>query len=380
MGGIGVSQPQYRFLNNQNPALLVYNTITVFEAGMVGDSRTIKSDSISEKNFGGNLNYLATAFPIKPTKWTASIGLMPFTSVDYAVAYLDQARDNDGIVRDTLIARETGSGGLSQFYFSNGVRLTKELAIGVKAAYIFGPIETIYTNRTTDPEQTIPYLINITEKTRVNDFLLSTGVSYSKDSLGARNDYTLSFGATYSLESKFKASKRTEISRTNLAGGVEESDTLALRKGSLLMPGALTVGLSLSKGYRWTIATEFSYQDWSRFKSISTDDEGLGESYRAALGGEFTPDIFSGENYLKRVTYRAGVSYERMPYIVNGNPVNDFGINFGFSLPAGRSSLDLALKVGKRGNKKENVIEESYLKMYFGITFNDQWFVRRKFD
>jgi len=49
-------------------------------------------------------------------------------------------------------------------------------------------------------------------------------------------------------------------------------------------------------------------------------------------------------------------------------------------LPAGRSSMDLALKVGQRENKAENILEESYFKLYFGITFNDQWFIKRKFD
>jgi hypothetical protein len=106
----------------------------------------------------------------------------------------------------------------------------------------------------------------------------------------------------------------------------------------------------------------------------------LEESWRMALGGEITPDQFAAENYLKRVTYRAGVSMEQNPFLANGQPVKDIGINFGFSLPAGRSSLDVAFKYGKRGNKSENILEENYLKIYFGITFNDQWFIKRKFD
>jgi hypothetical protein len=71
---------------------------------------------------------------------------------------------------------------------------------------------------------------------------------------------------------------------------------------------------------------------------------------------------------------------DKNPFLVNGFPVKDLGINFGFSLPAGRSSLDLAFKYGKRGNKSENILEETYFKIYFGITFNDQWFIKRKFD
>jgi hypothetical protein len=65
---------------------------------------------------------------------------------------------------------------------------------------------------------------------------------------------------------------------------------------------------------------------------------------------------------------------------VNNSQLKDFGINFGFSVPAGRSSLDLAFKVGKRGDKAQNILEESYFRVYFGMSFNDTWFIRRKFD
>src|SRR5688572_32980689 len=65
MGGIGVSQPQYWSINNQNPALLVFNYYTTFQAGMLVESRTLKSDSIKQKSANGNLNYLVIAFPVK---------------------------------------------------------------------------------------------------------------------------------------------------------------------------------------------------------------------------------------------------------------------------------------------------------------------------
>lgn len=99
------------------------------------------------------------------------------------------------------------------------------------------------------------------------------------------------------------------------------------------------------------------------------------------MGGEIIPDPFDTENYLKRMTYRAGVSMEENPFLANGNLVKDIGINFGFTLPAGRyNSVDVAFKYGKRGDKAENILEENYFKIYFGITFNDQWFIKRRFD
>jgi hypothetical protein len=40
----------------------------------------------------------------------------------------------------------------------------------------------------------------------------------------------------------------------------------------------------------------------------------------------------------------------------------------------------MAFSVGKRGNQAENILEESYYKVYFGITLNDQWFIKPKYD
>jgi hypothetical protein len=146
------------------------------------------------------------------------------------------------------------------------------------------------------------------------------------------------------------------------------------------MPSSFTVGISYGKGARWMIGTEFFYQDWSSFKSVNEDDEGLGEAWRISLGGEYTANPNTVENYLNRITFRAGLNLERYPFFANNKPVNDFGINFGMSLPAGRSSVDIGFKYGKRGNKNDNILEESYFKIFFGLTFNDQWFIKRKFD
>lgn len=377
MAGVGVSQPQYWFVNNQNPALLIYNNLTVFQAGMLVESRTIKGDTISEKNVGGNMNYLVTAFPIKPTKWTTSLGLMPYTTVKYQMQY-ESGIDNSTEKVDVI---EEGSGGLTQLYWSNGVRVYKDLALGLKASYIFSSIINTYQNRLQNSTQPLNYFAGVQERTYVKDFTFTAGVSYSKDSLFAQKKYRLSVGAVYNFSADLNTRQRNILYRT-LTGVIDDDpnrDTLYTTKGSIYIPPALTAGISLSRGSKWTIGTEFSYQDWSTFRSVSQDDEGLGEAWRVALGGEITPDVLS-ESVIKRTTYRLGASMEQYPFMANNNTVKDAGINFGLSLPAGRSSLDLAFKLGRRGNKADNILEETYFKVYFGITFNDQWFIKRKFD
>ncbi|MEJ0054862.1 MAG: hypothetical protein WDN75_03945 [Bacteroidota bacterium] len=39
MGGTGISNPSYYFVNNMNPALLPYNVRTMFQAGIIGEQR-----------------------------------------------------------------------------------------------------------------------------------------------------------------------------------------------------------------------------------------------------------------------------------------------------------------------------------------------------
>lgn len=377
-GGIGVSHPQYWHLNNQNPALLVFNPLTVFEIGTIYESRTLKGDTINEKNDGGNLSYLAVAFPIKINRWTTSAGLMPYTHLSYNLRYTQEVKNQFGQVVDTVATLQSATGGLTQLYWSNGVRVAKYMSVGLKATYIFGPLDNVYSN-VLDKGAT-PYVINVEEKTNVNGFNFGLGFSYSQDSLGRRNDSRFSVGAVYTFGKDLKAKLNRQTIRTTLSEDTLERYSLSVVNGKLHLPASFTAGVSYSKGAKWMLGTEFFFQDWKSFKSVNKDDEGLGQSWRFSFGGEYTIDPNTVDNYLKRITFRAGLNLERYPFLANNKPVNDFGINFGFTLPAGRSNVNLAFKYGKRGNKNENILEESYFKIFFGLTFNDQWFIKRKFD
>ncbi len=379
MAGVGVSQPQYFYINNQNPALLIYNSVnTAFQAGIVMERRTVSADTLSETSQGGNMNYLVTAFPIKPGRWTTSVGLMPYTTVNYVLHYTDNVVDRPEEVRIT----EEGDGGLTQLYWSNGVRITRELAVGLKASYIFSSIIKSHRNQLVNSPEPMNYVAGIEEKAYVRDFTFGTGISFSKDSLFSRNRHRLSFGAVYNFGTDLRTRKTDRIFRTNSIGDTTDVSVLpSSTRGSFSVPASLTVGVSLSRGLDWSIGTEFTYQDWADFRDVNGANDALQPSWRVAVGGELTPDMFAAENYLKRITYRAGVSLEENPFLANGNPVRDLGINFGFSLPAGRdNSIDLGFEYGKRGDKSENILEENYFKIYFGISFNDRWFIKRRYD
>jgi len=378
MGGIGVSQPQFWFVNNQNPALLAFNYYTVFQAGALLESRTVRGDTTNRQSVNGNMNYLVTAFPVKAGKWSTAIGLMPFTNKNYRLEYYDVIANTTPV--DSVFIVEQGSGGLSQLYWSNGVRIHDNWSVGIKASYLFGSVYNDYTNTLVSVSQPVIYTIAVNDQTYVKDFQFTGGLSFSQDSIGKKDEYRISAGLTYAMTTKLKATRTTIFQRRNLGGAPITSDTLVSNFGDIKIPSVLTAGVSISKGSKWSTGIEFTLQDWSQFENIEIEvNQEFSKSWRFAAGGEFTPDLIA-ENIFKRITYRGGLFYEKSPFLVNNNDLLDFGINFGLSVPAGRSSVDLAFSTGKRGDRSKNVLEETYFKVYFGLTFNDQWFIRRKFD
>ncbi len=379
MGGLGLSNPSPWYINNQNPALLVFNYVTSVQAGLLLEKRTINDGSSSLKNTNGNLNYITMAFPVKPGKWTTSIGLMPYSSVNYKLSSLQSVNSNTS---STVLSQETGSGGINQLYWSNGVLLHKNISVGVKATYLFSSIIKEEINLLNKGDnQIVTFYPSIYERNYVKDFALSGGFSYHKDSLFKKN-YRLSVGVVYDAKSTLNTRNTLRIERRSFTGEIVDSTTIINNVPStIVLPQSYGAGISFGRVNHWVAGADVTFLDYAQFRGFNGNNPSTTMGLRSAIGLEIIPDPTSIGSYLKRMTYRTGVSYDRYPYLVNGNEVKDFGVNFGISLPVGQlSTIDLALKVGKRGNLTENTIDENYFKLYFGMTFNDRWFIKRKFD
>lgn len=376
MAGLGISNPEYWHLNNVNPALLVFNTITVFEAGFIGEQRTAKGVSTSEKAGSGNLNYLAMGFPIKRNKWGMSVGLMPYSSVNYQINYQDAIVNS----AESVNVVESGSGGINQLYWSNGVRLHPNLSVGFKGTYYFSAIVNQFASTLSESSQLVQYATNIYDRQSFNGFGFSGGASFHMDSIGSK-DYRINVGLVYDFNADISTKFYERLERRNVSGIIDSTTIVNNIPGTTTLPQSVGAGISFGKELQWLVGADFTYMDYSTFRDFGGSSAGGKSGWQFSLGGKITPDAGSLSNYLKRMTYQTGISLSEAPYLINGNALKDFGINFGLTLPVSRiSSLDLAIKVGKRGDLQTNTIEENYFKLYFGVTFNDQWFIKRRFD
>lgn len=383
MGGAGIGNSHYQYLNNMNPAMLSRNTFyTTFEAGLSLESRRLNTTDNQHKTGSGGLDYLSLAFPLLYEKWALNLGLAPYSTVSYDMV---TTRPIEGISDASSTYTFSGSGGTTQAYAATGFTVFKGLSAGFKASYIFGAIKEEITNTLiTEPGPGTTFPTFYESRTTFSDVLLTGGLGY-RYKLPKTKDRFVMAGFTYDLAADLNAERVRKFRRivpSGLAGSLPAiDDTVA---GTYFLPARIGTGISYEKLYNYTIAADFVMQDWEQYQSFEgASDSGLGKSYRMALGGEWTPDFSSAKigTYYKRMTYRMGLQYEQTPFVVGGNSVKDFGINFGVTLPVGNASgIHTNFLFGQRGEMDNELIRERYFRLSLGVTFNDRWFTKVKYD
>ncbi len=375
MGGIGVGTGSGLNINYANPAMLYKNTLASFDVAFSFERTTQRRNDESATINQGGINYGVFAFPVIANRWSASLGVMPYSTVGYR-----QEEDLvDGTNNPASRRIRGGSGGLNLVSFSHGVRLYKNLAVGVRLGYLFGGItETRSILLTGTSGLTSVY----EDQLYYSDVLIEPSI-YFGQKIGQRT--SLNLGVVYQPATQVRATKNVTFTsqvpgaRTPVPGQAIVTDSQRVVR----LPQKLSVGLSIDQYLKYTIGVDVSYQAWEEFESFDTDagNEGMQNSFGLAAGGQFIPNASSVNSYLARVAYRLGGHYRNLPFAVSGQQITEFGIDFGLSLPVSNlSSINLAFEIGNRGTTEQGLIRENYARATLGVTFNDRWFVRRKFD
>jgi hypothetical protein len=382
MGGLGISNGKPWVLNNINPALLPMNNFTTFDVGLYTERRTLStSDDPSQNNTNGGLRHLTIAFPLKNLKWSMAVGLMPYSNVSYNMTSSSPVVNKEAAEASY---QYKGDGGLNQVFISSGWQLVpKILSIGARAGYAFGSIEdeTIINIEETvfrDENDTVGISKSFEptrfyRSSRYSDLLFEAG-------LNVRKEFSKSIEANLGFVYEFGANLNTSRDELVEIYDTQNPDTptdevLTNVDGITYLPPKYGVGLSITKAFKWTFGIDYYTRDWSQFKSDFGTQGQMVANQKIIVGGEFTPDFFSVQNYFKRVTYQFGVNYEQTPIKINNTHIDDFGINFGVSLPVGNASIfNLGFKYGQLGTTSDGLIKEDYFRLNLGMTFNDRSF------
>lgn len=390
MGGVGIAHGSVWYINAINPALLTLNTLSGFDVGFNTEIRSLSDGTASQTNVSGNLNYLVFAFPVISGKWSMALGMNPYSSVNYDFRSISLV---SGSTTTEVEESYLGKGGLNQYYLSSGFNIYKGFSFGFKASLLTGSVnrdESIALGGYEIVEDEIVrafYVTGLTQNDYTIDYGLNLGLSYRLP-IGEKNGFT--FAAIYELKNNLSTERLQRLEHRTYNNEhvlLYPVDTLRNNtiynnlKGSVVIPAKWGVGLAYHKSTNFSVEADFTTQDWTQYENFEGSSENLQRSWFAALGTEYTPDPVSTKNYLSRITYRGGFNYERSPFYYNGTHINEFGINFGASFPVSRlSNLNLAFKYGRRGTTNNGLLLEEFYRISFGVTFNDKWFNKRKFD
>jgi long-subunit fatty acid transport protein len=153
-------------------------------------------------------------------------------------------------------------------------------------------------------------------------------------------------------------------------------------RGKIKLPLMYSLGAQLMGNDKWSVGVDFSAAQWNQYRNFGAADSVANQTYRISLGGEYTPNPSSLYNYLQRVTYRLGGYYGTDYVSLRGTTLSYYALTFGASLPFRRSPdrIHTAIEIGKRGTENNGLIKENFFKFSLGISLNDKWFIKRKYD
>ena len=374
MGDAGVSSANPLYINSLNPALLARNRYTMFDVGVIGQYKGLQDTKQNQRDFGGNLGYLALAFPVAP-KWSAGISLKPYSFVNYQQN--SYSRIGNSIYEAQYVY--SGKGGLNQINFTNGFQVTKNLNLGIEGTYLFGNFNRSVTSqlRIGDGRD---YIVSRDDRLNFSNANLKLGAAWKQKLKG---DHYLNFGATYNLQSSVAATRNTTIEvLSSSSSPVTNPDTITQADLKVALPATFRAGISYELQYRLMVSADYERQNWSEYVGVSGTNDNMRNSQSYHIGFEYWPK-YNSTKYWDLVLYRAGFSYRQTPLVIGTKPVDDMNVSFGMSLPVGRGLVNLinfSFVLGQRGSVSTQTFRERYGRVVVGFSLKDEWFRKFKVD
>lgn len=356
-------------VNTENPASYSYLTLTTYEAGASGNTRTVLGSTDKYKTGSANLAYMDIGIPLGKYAGMA-IGLKPVTRVYY---YLTDTSMVDSFGK--AVKSYQGDGSLNQGFIGFAGKY-KGLSLGFNFGYVFGTTITINSLEPTDESNKV-LSSQFYTRTKTGGVYWNLGAMYQHD---LNDKLFLRGGATLTLSQQLNASRdKYWISYLYQA---DTALSLTDVKGKIQMPMSYSAGLQLVGNNKWSTSINYAATNWSNYTNYGTTDSLAATSYKLSVGAEYTPDAASIDNYLQKVTYRIGGYYGKDPVMLRGTQLDYYAVTAGCTLPFRKniSRVHMSLEVGSRGTKANGLVRENFVRFGVGLSLNDKWFIKRKYD
>jgi hypothetical protein len=372
--GATINDRSTNYINPSNPASFSNFSLTTYEVGLFSQSVTYSDlNSSSVENFA-QFSHLAIGFPVG-NRWGVAFGIKPLSVVGYDYSITETV--NSQLVSNTY----KGSGGINEIFAGTAVELNSKLSIGINFRYLFGSIDD--ERRVVYPNAISNGFFNTLDRrqTQISDIKVDLGLQYQRD-IGNKSQIVA--GLFISPFDNIDGEVSRIVRSYQGISGIEQfKDTIVTSFGEKVeVPIFSTYGAGLAyerKG-KWLVGVDVSLRNWN---DVSNEDiSQLKNGYLVNVGFEKFTNQRSFGSYLKQLGYRAGFNYNSSLLNIDGVDIEQFGISFGLALPLSKSfsTLNFGIEFGQRGTTTNNLTKEEYINFQFGVTINDKWFIKRKFD
>lgn len=369
-------------VNSMNPASYsaVDSLTMIIDVGASGQITNFSENGTKKNAHNANFEYLVGAFRLMPDLGL-SFGILPYTNVGYNYYQTSAVGTSSTTVTQTY----SGSGGLHQAYLGLGWNVFNSFSVGANFSYLWGTYSKSVVVSYTD---SYANTVSKTYGADIASYKLDFGAQWER---AITPEDILTIGATVGIGHKLGADAELNITNKNTQTSVS-TDSSFIVSNALSIPMTYGLGLAWKHGKKWTVGVDYSLQKWGSLEFPESDDvmqkyvmkSGLlKDRSKLTVGGEWIPNVAS-RNLLNRIRYRFGASYATSYYKVNGvDGPKEMSISAGFGIPItnaynNRSVLNISGQWAR--SAATGLITENTFRINIGITFNEAWFMKWKFN
>ena len=376
MNGVGLGFHEHNQVNYLNPASYasIDSLSFILDAGISGQITNFEENGVKKNAKNANFEYAVAGFRVAK-HLGVSFGVIPFTNVGYN--YISSGKVGDNFSDATFSNTYNGEGGIHQAYLGAGWMPIKGLAVGANFSYVWGDyskyVSNVYSNSNYNT-------LTRTYSTQVNSYKIDLGLQYTARL--SKKDWA-TIGVTFSPGHSLGASADMNIISNNSQTGAADTASFSIGK-AFKLPNMYGVGLMWNHANQWKVGLDYTLQKWGDLEYPDFDGEnytlqkGLySDRSKVNLGVQYCYGEYN-RSFLKRVRYRAGVSYATSYFKVNGfDGPKEISVSAGFGIPImntynRRSFLNISGQWVKSSAK--DLIKENSFRLNIGFTFNEEWF------
>lgn len=367
MGSTSVAMSSPYYINASNPAALMTLEERMMNFDLANRGRSAKfmyptTDTFTATTKDFSVRRITLAF--KPNKkWAFSIGLKPYSTINYMLAEVNTAFNNSSVLAKTV----DGSGGLNQVYFSYARAMGKNLSVGLTSSYYFGSanIKTDYYGTA------LSSTLNRQEYKIMSAFQFQLGLQYSMEISPVVKQR---FGIT--LSNPAIVTQRLETAYFSSEVQVKESNET---KKDFELPLTAGAGYAITFNDKLTFSADALFSNWKKQK-VDYPGSYTTPSARLSAGFEYVKKRKINGYTFENWYLQGGVSFEKHYIRVQHNNLNSYGLTAGFGKNLSRMvSVYTGYEFGRKGNKSAGQITEHYSQFILGFTLKEFWFNYRKY-